>query len=291
MFRRKMNYGGAWYPKSPAECERSILSYWDSPPPPGGGEASHGVVPHAGWMFSGRVAARVFQALPDRPGMELVVVLGGHLGHDDPVVAMVEGSWETPFGDLPIHGGFRGKLETLPGVIFEDERNFFPDNSTELQFPFVKFKYPHAELLPLRVPPGDVSLRLGRMLAEYLASSPRQSVVIASTDLTHYGPNYGFEPAGQGEPALRWVREENDRAYIEAVASGDSARILASARERRNACSAGAVAALNEIAQPQSARFRTLEYATSSDVKPNDTLNFVGYMGGVFSREAPAEAR
>ena len=286
MFRRKMAFAGSWYPANPDRCEARIRD-WLLRPLPGGAVSSWlGVVPHAGWTFSGALAARVFQALPADPDVELAIVMGGHLGASDPVVAMTEGSWETPLGALPIFGGLRSSLGTLPNVIFEDAHRHFEDNSTELQLPFVKFRWPDAQLLPLRVPPGSQALAVGRLLAEFIAASGIRTVVIASTDLTHYGPAYGFEPEGSGGKALHWVRGENDRTFIEAMASGDSEEILRVAAQRRNACSPGAVAALNEIGRGEKAIFHLLDYATSQDVRPHDAENFVGYASGIFGAAA-----
>ena len=285
MFQRPMEFAGSWYPAQAAACEREIRGYWERPVVETAAQddpARWGVVPHAGWIYSGRLAARVFQLLAEEPPVELVIVLGGHLRAADAIVAMTEGQWKTPFGAMPVHGGFREALAELPAVVFEDEHRSVPDNSTELQLPFAHFKYPRAELLPLRVPPGPIALQLGRKLADYLERSGLNAVAVASTDLTHYGPGYRFEPQGRGPAALRWVSEENDPAFIDAVASGDGERMLATAANRHNACSAGAVAALNEVALRHGQRFEPLQYATSQDAKAGDALNFVGYVGGVF---------
>jgi len=301
-FQRRMHFAGTWYPAGGGACEEAIRAFEaempggssgtdgedhgadgeDPPSPP----SRWGVVPHAGWVYSGRLAARVFRALPaETPGespVDLVIVLGGHLRPEDPVLAMTEGSWQTPLGNLKIHRGFRADLESLPRIRFEDAHFHDPDNSVELQLPFVAHRFPQAKLLPLRVPPGPDALVLGRLLADCLERTGLNAVAVASTDLTHYGPNYGFEPHGRGEAGLRWVTTENDPAYIDAVTSGEGERILRVAAERHNACSSGAVAALNEIARRQGARFEPLAYATSSDIMPHDATNFVGYVGGVF---------
>ena len=285
MFRRPMDFGGGWYPAGRESCQREIEAYWreaGEEPGPHVHRARLGIAPHAGWMYSGRLAARVFQWLADDPVIELVVVLGGHLRARDPIVAMSEGSWETPFGPFPIHGGFRAELERLDPVRFEREGRYTPDNSTELQLPFAKFKFPEAELLPLRVPPGPAALMLGRALADYLEASHLDAAVIASTDLTHYGPHYDFTPKGRGYEALHWVRSENDPAFIQAVEEGDPAAVLATAERRHCACSAGAVAAAAEIARRRGQRFHQLEYATSADVAGDDAENFVGYLAGVY---------
>jgi len=282
MFRRPMAFGGAWYPADPGDCEASIRRYQAEPLPAGLPRARLGVVPHAGWMFSGALAGRVFQALDRDPGVELVVVLGGHLGAGDPVVAMVEGEWQTPFGPFTIYEGFSEALDDFPRVVLEREGTCRSDNSTELQLPFARYRYPKAELLPLRLPPDETALRVGRTLADHLHRSSLKAVVVASTDLTHYGPNYGFEPHGRGGDALAWVETENDAAFIAALEAGDGAELLATARQRRCACSAGAAAALAELAGPQ-ARFHQLGYTNSARVAPRDLRNFVGYVGGVYA--------
>ena len=296
METRPMDYAGSWYPSSEQGCAVQIGKFTlekNTPAvsAPGSKVTGRsvpdkpvrlGVAPHAGWVFSGALAAGVYAALDGGETTPLVVVLGGHLGPGDPVLAMTEGSWQTPFGPFTIHSGFRSILESLPNVLFETPQNYHKDNSTELQLPFAKHRFPHAQLLPIRVPPSAVALELGRNLGEYLSQVAPEAVVIASTDLTHYGPAYGFHPRGVGERALRWVREVNDPMFIEAVKEGVGREMVDVAQRCHSACSAGAVAALNEVATVRRARFRQLGYATSADAGPRDKENFVGYMGGVF---------
>ncbi len=288
MFRRGMDFAGSWYPRGREACLRKIESFLTAvdesiaPARIGTAPARIGVVPHAGWVYSGRLAGRAFQCLTDDPGVELVVLLGGHLGQGDPIVAMVEGEWETPFGSFQIHEGFTPELQQLGSVVWEREGHYTPDNSTELQLPFAKHRFPAARLLPLRVPPANVAIDLGRRLADYLERNGLNAVVIASTDLTHYGPNYGFTPKGRGPSALAWVREENDAAFIRAVESGQSQAILDAMHRQRAACSAGSVVAANEIALNRGQRFRTLAYSTSAEVAGESAENFVGYLSGVY---------
>jgi len=292
--RRAMDFAGAWYPADPATCERQIRQWWQEAPAAGAPSPATpaqaaaprlGVAPHAGWVYSGRLAARVFQALATgqtAPDVELAIVLGGHLRASDPLVAMLEGEWETPFGALPIHGGFRDELAGLSPLRLETPAHYAADNSTELQLPLVRYAFPAAALLPMRVPPGPLALALGQRLAAYLQRTGLRAVAVASTDLTHYGPGYGFEPHGRGSEALRWVREENDPAFIAAVQEGDAQRVLDVSHRCRNACSAGAVATVAEIARRCGQRFQPLAYGTSDEVKPGSSHNFVGYLAGVY---------
>lgn len=289
-FPRPMDFGGSWYPAEADACRRAIESYphdSQSRSAPGAGEAAVPrarmvIAPHAGWTYSGRLAALAWRALADDPAVQLVIVLGGHLRASDPIVAATEGEWETPFGAFRLHGGFDAHLARLEPVRWERGGRYHPDNSTELQLPFAKWKYPRAELLALRVPPSDRSIALGDALAGYLETSGLNAVAVASTDLTHYGPNYDFTPKGRGPQALAWVCEDNDPAFIAAVAGGDPRVVLEVNRRRRNACSAGAVIALTELARQRGLRFTPLSHATSADVAGEDSENFVGYLAGVW---------
>ncbi len=226
------------------------------------------------------------------PPVRLVVLLGGHLRRDDPVIAMSAGEWETPFGLFPIHRDFDERLDGPFEVRRETQARHEPDNSIEVLLPFAKHAFPDAELLPLRIPPSEAALEVGARLADYLAGVKVPAVAIASTDLTHYGPNYGFEPRGRGLAAERWVRDENDPLFVKAIESGSGHHILDTARRQRNACCPGAVAALNEIARANplpgqdAGKFRTLGYATSLDVREPGSPpapSFVGYLAGVYA--------
>jgi AmmeMemoRadiSam system protein B len=109
-------------------------------------------------------------------------------------------------------------------------------------------------------------------------------VVAGSTDLTHYGRNYGFSPRGQGQAALTWVRELNDRRFIEAVLSGDPDAVLSRAEGEASACSAGAaLGVLGFVQVPGRDRAalgaELLAYGTSADADKAGGVpdSFVGY--------------
>jgi AmmeMemoRadiSam system protein B len=289
-----MAFAGTWYPGTAEGCLEQMRTWRDRDRSARPANARFCVAPHAGWMYSGRLSARAIEGLgecaspeePD-PSVRLVVLLGGHLRRDDPVVAMTAGEWETPFGVFPVYRGFDSSLGKLPNVVRETAQRHDPDNSIEVLLPIAKRKFPAAELLPIRVPPSEVALELGAMLARHLADTGLSAVVVASTDLTHYGPNYGFEPRGRGPAAEQWVREENDPQFIRAVEAGSGRAILENARRHRNACCPGAVAALSEIvrAQGSAPMFRVLDYATSLDAsrgRGSGASSFVGYVAGVY---------
>jgi len=232
--------------------------------------ACAGVAPHAGWEFSGRLACRVLRCL--EPEIQTVAVVGGHLSPGDGVLAAFEDGYETPLGTVP------ADLELLACLrqhlrIAEDR---WQDNTIEVQLPLLRHLAPRALALGLRVAPSGDALALGEALAACAAQLGRKLAVLGSTDLTHYGPNYGFTPHGKGPEALAWVREHNDRRLLDCLLALEHERALELARREHSACSAGAAVAAARFAELRGAhRGHLLEYATSQDRYPS--TSFVGY--------------
>ena len=108
----------------------------------------------------------------------------------------------------------------------------------------------------------------------------KRVVVLGSTDLTHYGPNYGFAPNGHGPEAVKWVKEVNDKKFIDQALKLDGPGMLKAAQADQSACSAGGAVAAVAAAKAQGAQKAALiDYYTSYDVMPGDS--FVGYAGMV----------
>ncbi len=165
-------------------------------------------------------------------------------------------------------------------IRFDDDR--FADNTVEIHLPVVKYLFPDARLLWVRLPADASSLEFGRILAETAEGLGRRTVAVGSTDLTHYGPNYGFAPMGSGKAALAWVREVNDRAFLDAVLAFDAEGVLFRGEEKRAACSTGAVLGAMGYALSRGASVsRLAAYGTSADCSPGPS--FVGYGAVVFA--------
>jgi hypothetical protein len=104
---------------------------------------------------------------------------------------------------------------------------------------------------------------------------------LGSTDLTHYGHNYGYAPKGVGRAAVDWVKEENDKRLVDRILRMDAEDVIRESLSNHNACCSGAVAAAIAAAKKLGAReAQKLFYATSYDVRPDNS--FVGYVGVVF---------
>ena len=127
-------------------------------------------------------------------------------------------------------------------------------------------------------PPADASVKLGQRVVELAAEAGRTVVVLGSTDLTHYGYNYGTVHKGVGEKALEWVRNVNDKQAVDLMCAMDTQGVIREALRNQNACCAGAAAAaIGAASALGAAGGQTLLYATSYDVRPD--TSFVGYVG------------
>jgi AmmeMemoRadiSam system protein B len=260
-----------WYPRDPGEISR-FLGFTD----PHLKRFRAVIAPHAGWYYSGRIAARSLSSLQDA---QTVIVLGGHLQADSPPLFAMEDAVRTPFGAMPIDRELRSVLkEKLKGV-----PDIYPDNTIEVLLPMAHFYFPDAQLLWLRLPECASSYQAGKILREEAAKLGRVVNVIGSTDLTHYGPNYGFSPMGTGKRALDWVTNINDKKIIDAIIHNNADEVLDCARKDRSSCSAGAVLGVMGFAGSG----EMLEYGTSADVQPeNIPPSFVGYVSMGFNEAA-----
>ena len=280
---RRPDFAGSWYPADKAGVVKALKAFEAEARDPVSltGRLTGGIVPHAGWVFSGRPAANVIRVLAGRARPETVVLFGGHLGKGMDPVLMPRGEWRTPLGSLPVDEELAAPLLSVFRFVEETGADHEPDNTTELQMPFLKYYLPEAKVLALQLPPEDVAFSIADAIAASARALGRRIIALGSTDLTHYGPNYGFAPKGTGPEAVRWVREVNDRKVIDRMVALDALGVREEGLRSANACCMGAASAAVHLARVLgAARGELLDYHTSYDVAPN--ASFVGYAGVVF---------
>jgi AmmeMemoRadiSam system protein B len=283
MGARKAILAGSWYPANASGCQREIEGFLQELNIKKDPQKKYlaGIVPHAGWYFSGSIACNVINLLVDDGPCDVIAVFGMHLHSGSPNYIMKEGTWETPFGDIKIESDLANELTKKFQFIIETDKRFTHDNTIEVQLPFIKYFFKNASLLPIGVPPSQKSLEIGKAVVEFAKNLGISVKVIGSTDLTHYGINYGFSPKGYGSKALKWVTEENDAGVIKLMSAMDPEKVIKEALENQNACCAGAAATAISAAKALGAnKGVTIAYATSHDKSPGDS--FVGYAGIVF---------
>ncbi|MCL2067205.1 MAG: AmmeMemoRadiSam system protein B [Treponema sp.] len=267
-----------WYPRDSAEISRFLSDFTGAT-----ANTNAAIAPHAGWFYSGRTAALACSGLNRQA--QTVVVIGGHLPGGSPPLFAMEDAVRTPQGILTIDTEMRSILvEKLGGR--EDQ---YQDNTVEVLLPMVRFFLPETTLLWVRLPADSSSFEAGKTIAQTAEKLNRKINVLASTDLTHYGRNYGFSPHGAGRAALKWVKEVNDFNFIRAVEDGNCEQVLVHAERDKASCSAGAVLGAMGFAKAAGlGPAQLLEYTTSADIALADSGetpdSFVGYAALAFGK-------
>ena len=239
----------------------------------------HGLIgPHAGMAYSGDAAGRAYGRLArDHAGADLAVVFGSHRGPRGPNTVFRHDGWQTPLGVIQGATELADRLAAELELEDEPGRPTRPDNGVELHLPFVRHFFPGADLLMLGVAAAEIAIDIGDHVGALVRSQGRHAVFIGSTDLTHYGPNYDYSPRGAGTAAVSFVREENDRGFIDAVLDGDEAAALGHAIDHQSACCPGAaVAAMAAVrGGPDGSHPELVDHYLSYDIRRDES--FVGY--------------
>jgi hypothetical protein len=248
-----------------------------------------GIVPHAGWIFSGAPAAMVFSAIKQQhEKVHTFVIFGAVHSYFGNLPAVYEaGSWSTPLGEIPIDEELaEAVLKT--GTAVSDADAHRSEHSIEVQVPFIQYLFAGAKILPILVPPREQAVALGKSVGDIIKQDEKKKIVcIGSTDLTHYGARYGFTPMGAGLEGLRWADSVNDQRFIDLALKLDAEGMLASAAENGNACGPGAAAAAVAAAKKLGKRKGLLLAHTNSNEvmlrKMGETsYDSVGYAAIVF---------
>ena len=217
------------------------------------------VVPHAGPAYCGAVAAAAYRSLERLNPEQVVVRAFPHQGGLSGVAAPDVDRISTPLGEAAIDPGFGG-FPLVP-----DAR--VCDHSFEIQLPFLQRAAPRARITPLYA--GLLSAQERAGAAQALAACWRPGVVVvASSDFTHYGRDFGFTPFPPDHAVAGRLREL-DTECIEAAATLDSARFLETLeRNQATVCGSGPIALLIETLRRLDADLYldTLDYQTSGEL-------------------------
>lgn len=226
-----------------------------------------GIVPHAGWTFSGSLTALAFLAIRQQhEKVHTFVVFGAAHSYFSKSPAVYDrGLWQTPLGDVYIDEEFADLVLSTCSAV-SDPAVHSSEHSIEVQVPFVQYLFPGAKILPILVPPAKGATALGSAVGQIIARNEQKKVIcLGSTDLTHYGPRYGFMPAGTGDKALQWAKNVNDKKFIDLALSLEPEGMLVSAAEHCNACGSGAAAATVAAAKELGCKRGLLLAHTSSN--------------------------
>lgn len=215
------------------------------------------VSPHAGYPFSGPIAAHGFDAMARDGCPETVVLLGpAHRGAGATVSAAPHDAWKTPLGTVEVDRDLRAAIVDRSSAIEPDPIGHRDEHSLEVQLPFLQYCFPDApDIVPLCYDRQDE--RTCRTVADgvvgALEVTGRDAVLVASTDLTHHEPHA--------------VAVERDERLLEAIVDRDPETLLERVRaEEHTACGPGPVAtALFAAADRGATDLERYAYATSGE--------------------------
>lgn len=278
---RRPSVAGQFYEGSPESlrdqirgCLASRLGPGSPPERPGETEKVLGVVvPHAGYAFSGPVAAWSYSALFQDRVPDTFVILGpNHHGIGSGVALFPEGAWETPLGRAQIDEELAKAILRNTSIIDMDTRAHTYEHSIEVQVPFLQYLYGEVRFVPITMMMQDVdtALEVGRDIYQGIAAAGAKAAVIASTDFSHYVPAE--------------VAYENDHIAIERIVAMDPPGLFRIVEERGiSMCGYGPVMATMEATTRMGAtEAKLLKYATSGDVSPMREV--VGYASISFEK-------
>jgi MEMO1 family protein len=273
MYHRKPAVAGAFYSAGKNDLERSVDAYIDSAElPERDGDIVGLISPHAGYIYSGPIAAYSFKAIKGSDYELAVVLAPSHRARFEGASVIPEGIYETPLGDVEIDSKIGGKLMEKRGFNFLKEVHA-AEHSLEVQVPFLQRVLGQFKIVPVIV--GTTDLAACRIIAEGLASilkeEKRKFIIVISTDLSHY---YSYDSAvskdGQFIESLKKFDEEGIKDLL---ASGKS-----------EACGEGPVLTGVMLCRDLGAEgVSILKYGNSGDTA-GDRSQVVGYLSAAFTR-------
>ena len=271
---RKPAVAGQFYPSEPEELSRLIegcythrLGPGRRPPAQATDAGTVAVLsPHAGYVYSGPVAAHSYLHVSSMRAPDLIVVVApNHYGVGSGVSIFKEGEWETPLGLMRVDQEAAETLLDACDLASVDPGAHTLEHSLEVQLPFLQMLYGGSvPFLPVSLLFQDIDTSEAVSEALVAVLRGRKAVLVASSDLTHY------EPAASAK--------EKDAALLQQVLKMDVHGFY-STLERLNvtACGYGAIATVMQAARALGlGKAELLKYATSGETS-GDNLQVVGY--------------
>lgn len=236
------------------------------------------IVPHAGYIYSGAIAAHSYNFLASTGFADTFIILGpNHKGMGSGVSVVTEGEWMTPIGSSKINETFAKQI--FKGIIEEDENAHRYEHSIEVQLPFLQFiagcKNFNFVPICMAMQDNETSIEVGNIIADVIQKFDKKTVIIASSDFSHAGFNYLSIPP-EGIRIDEYAKKQ-DRLAIDKILNLDPSGLIDTVRRNDiTMCGYGPVAAMLTVAKSLGAKkAELLKYSTSYEVHPGTSC--VGY--------------
>ena len=270
---RTAKLAGSWYPKDPAALSRLLDHFLKNVrmPEVPDGEVLAIIAPHAGYPFSGQVAAYAYKLIQDKNYDSVVILSPSHQLGFDGCSIYPKGGYETPLGIASIDEPLAAELSKATGYGYIPQAHQ-AEHAVEIQVPFVQTVLPQAKIVPvvMGIPKKATILRLTEGLKKVLAQ--KNVLVIASTDLSHFFPK---EEAN-----------ERDNKTIALIQDFKTNELIRKCERGENIMCGGGPVATTLLFGKERSRVKILRYSDSSQVS-QDTTRVVGYLAAALV-SAPA---
>ena len=187
---KKADLAGTWYPYAKSELSSVLDGYLSQARvEPINGDVKAIIVPHAGLIYSGPIAAYSYRAIQEKKYTTVLLLGFCHRKYFDGISVYKEGYFETPLGLLEVDSQLASEIISHNKKIVFYPEAFKDENSIELELPFIKKVLPNSKIVPIVF--GTSNFSYCQMLADVLAEvlSKREDILlVVSTDMSHFHP-------------------------------------------------------------------------------------------------------
>ncbi|MFC1769105.1 AmmeMemoRadiSam system protein B [Nanoarchaeota archaeon] len=272
---------GTWYPGSETELKKTIKGFLNNTKKVDLGRIKAIIVPHAGYAFSGQVAATAYKQVEKEDYKTVIIIGPSH--YEDFIGASLPNytHYETPLGEVKISD----KVNKL------SKEKFFQlhpgahdqEHSLEMQIPFIQTILPKAEIIPILIGASTNTSQLEQIantLKEYVDD---KTLIVISSDFTHYGPNYGYVPFSKDIEeslknldltAVKLISDKNPDAFLEFIEKTGC-----------TICGRQPITILMNIVKEKEIKSHIIYYTTSGELT-GDHTNSVSYVTMAFSEKS-----
>jgi AmmeMemoRadiSam system protein B len=267
---RKSVIAGSWYPGNPSALRRDIEKYFNSVPDTKlAGEVVAIIAPHAGYVYSGQVAAYAYKLVCGN-NYDAVIVLGpSHRAAFHGVSVFSSGGYETPLGIVPVAEELAKQIKRNSKLVSDIPAAHLQEHSIEIQLPFLQYALGNFSFVPLVM--GDQSASTCQELAQAIYDSIQgmKVLIVASSDLSHF---HAYKEAiNLDGVAIRHLKEGDAPGLLDSIESDNT-----------EACGGGPMAVAILVARKFGAnKAQVLKYANSGDVT-GDKSSVVGYAAAIY---------
>jgi len=236
------------------------------------------VSPHAGYTYSGMCAAHTYKAIAEAEDIDTFIIISpNHTGVGR--TSLITQNYLTPFGEVETDKEIAEMLKKNCPRLLDDINAHVNEHSLEVQLPFLQYVCKDFKIVPIVICSPFECNEIAEGIKKVINESNKRICLIASSDFTHYGPNYEYVPFMRDEKRMT---QELDNEAIGKILDLDIGGFLEVVNENdATICGAFPIGIILKVMEEKAKDVKLLKYYMSSDVIP-DKENFVSYASIVF---------